>query len=77
MTEKLFTAVARCATCKAEINRAPGVPESEKTAVEKSAPLNCFCRKKGHNTLSGLNFNTEIEWMEGIVEVRRNRRQSV
>lgn len=63
-TEKLWTAVAKCSTCKKELNRAEHVPESQKTKVIISAPLMAVCDVRDHNTTSDLNLRVDLEWIE-------------
>jgi hypothetical protein len=61
---ELWTGIARCGTCKKEINRAQHVPESDKTKVNVSAPLAAICDVRSHNTGSDYNLNFEIEWIK-------------
>lgn len=64
MSEKLFSAIAKCGVCKAELNRAENVPESQKSRVEIGAPMIAICDTSYHNTFSDLNLKVEIEWIE-------------
>ncbi len=61
---KTFTCIARCGTCKAELNRATGVPEADKGQVTLSAPLMAICKQRSHNSLSDVNWNVKLEWIE-------------
>ena len=61
---KIYTCIARCSTCKKELNRAENVPEDQKSKVIISAPLIAVCDDKSHNTMSDLNLRIELEWLE-------------
>lgn len=61
---KIYTAIARCSTCKKELNRAENVPENKRGHIEMTAPLMAVCDVKEHNTFSDLNLSVEIEWLE-------------
>lgn len=60
----LWTAIVTCRTCKAELNRATGVPEAEKARIAISAPLLCLCEVLAHNTGSDFNLNFDLEWRD-------------
>ena len=61
---KKFTCIARCRVCGKELNRAVGVPESDKTTVAICAPFAAMCEEKSHNTFSDLNLRFDLEWIE-------------
>lgn len=66
----LYTAIARCRTCKAELNRAEHVPENKRSQVTLSAPMMAFCEELGHNTLGDLNLNMTLEWVEESADAK-------
>lgn len=60
---KIYTVIAKCRTCKKELNRAINVPENELNRVKLSAPLNVIGSCK-HSTLSDLNYHFDLEVIE-------------
>jgi len=65
VTEKLFTYICCCRECGEELNRAEGVPESDKTFVVIGAPLMVGkCPKGCRSTFSDCNLRYVGEWME-------------
>lgn len=63
MSEETWTAICKCRTCGKEINRAMGVPTSEKTRVSISATMMAICDVRSHNTGSDYNLNFDMEWV--------------
>jgi len=61
---KKFTGIARCGTCKEEVNRAEHVPEEDQSRVIMSAPFAALCKMRSHNSFSDLNYNFDLEWLE-------------
>ncbi len=63
----LWACIATCKTCGHELNRAEHVPESRKGHLGGiSAPLMATGCPNGHDTLSDLNFNFDLEWIEEL-----------
>lgn len=60
----LWTCISRCRDCGQELNRATGVPETERTRVALAAPLIALCDNPRHNTLSDLNLRVQLEWVQ-------------
>jgi hypothetical protein len=61
---KTFTCIAKCGTCGSVMNTAHGVPEEDKGQVTMSAPMVAFCEVRSHNSLSDVNWNLKLEWVE-------------
>ena len=61
---KTWTCIARCSTCKVELNRAEGVPESDKYRVGLVAPFNARGCPNKHDSFSDINFHFDLEWVE-------------
>lgn len=74
MSEKIYTAIARCCVCSKELNRAENVPENKRYQVDISAPIMAICPVKSHNTFSDLNLKVHVEWLEqdGILKENKN-----
>lgn len=62
--EVLWTCIARCRTCGAELNRAEHVPANKKALVGMGAAFGSFCKYAAHNTERDINFNIKTEWIE-------------
>jgi len=62
----LWTGVATCGTCNAELDRAEHVPEAEKASAGLTGAFGLFCKEKRHNTFSDLNWNYKIRWVEEV-----------
>ena len=60
----LWTGIATCRTCGAELNRAEHVPTTDKGRVTIAAPLMAICKVRGHNTFSDCNIGVVLEWVE-------------
>lgn len=65
--ETLWTCVATCTTCGHELNKAEHVPESKKSWLSVSAPLQARGCPNGHDTLSDLNYNFDLKWTKEVI----------
>lgn len=61
--EELWTCVATCRVCGAELNRAEQVPEKDKWQVSMTAVLVALCDIPEHNTFSDCNFGVQLDWI--------------
>jgi len=59
---QLYTCVAKCRVCNAELDRAVHVPSEHREEVNRAAPLAALCSVKEHNTAADHNFNIVLEW---------------
>lgn len=64
MSEPLFTCIVTCKVCGAELNRATGVPDDDRTQIIISAPLMAICKVRDHNTFSDCNIGAKLDWFE-------------
>ena len=63
MSDPTFTYVLTCSDCGGELNRAIGVPESDKGRVIMGAPLMAGkCKTGCRSTLSDYNLNWDGTW---------------
>jgi len=62
----LWTCIATCRICGAELNRAEHIPTEAKGMVVISAPLVAKCKIRGHNTLSDCNIGVDLKWVEEV-----------
>lgn len=64
----LYTCIARCKSCGAELDRATGVPGEHRGQVTIAAPLAARCPVKEHNNNKPvsrgieLNVNVSLDW---------------
>jgi hypothetical protein len=60
---QLWTCIARCRRCGAELNRAEHVPPRDRPRVALGAPFVALCEIREHNTFSDLNWAFDLEWI--------------